>query len=109
MPSQSSKNVPLYKRIHEVVRQIPSGQVATYGQIAGIIGEGTARMVGYALASLTNGSDIPWQRVINHQGKISPRGKQGDSVYQREVREKEGIQFDEKNRGDGAKLRWNVH
>ena len=66
---------PVYVRVLDVVRQIPHGQVATYGQIAQIAGGCTPRMVGYCLASLGRESegnvpdDVPWQRVINAQGK----------------------------------------
>ena len=60
---------PVYERILDVVRQIPAGTVATYGQVAMIAGGCTPRMVGYCLASLDPGSDVPWQRVINHDGQ----------------------------------------
>ena len=65
---------PIYSRIYAFLRQIPPGKVVTYGQVANLLGGCTARMVGYALAALPAGSDVPWQRVINHQGKISPHG-----------------------------------
>ena len=71
--TNSLKNAPIYERIYAVARQIPPGQVATYGQIAAIVGGCTARMVGYAMAALPFGTDVPWQRVINRQGKISLR------------------------------------
>ena len=74
MPDAST--VPaVYDRVLEVVRQIPRGQVATYGQIAMIVGNCTPRMVGYCMASLDPDSDVPWQRVINAQGRISPAGR----------------------------------
>ena len=63
---------PVYERILDVVRQVPSGQVATYGQIAMIAGGCTPRMVGYCLAALDPGSDVPWQRVINYRGHGEP-------------------------------------
>jgi methylated-DNA-protein-cysteine methyltransferase-like protein len=51
---------------------IPPGQVATYGQIAAIVSHrGAARTVGWALCSLAEGTDVPWQRVINARGQIS--------------------------------------
>ena len=64
---------PVYGRILDVVRQVPQGQVATYGQIAMIAGDCTPRMVGYCLAALDPVSDVPWQRVINYKGMVSPR------------------------------------
>src|SRR5690606_8611188 len=85
---------PLYLRIHAVVRQIPPGRVATYGQIAAIVGDCTPRMVGYAMASLPPRSDVPWHRVINAQGKISLRADGGGAVEQRARLEAEGIHFD---------------
>ena len=69
-----SDPTPLYVRIYDLVRQIPPGKVATYGQIAGVVGGCTARMVGYAMAAVPEGLDVPWQRVINAKGKISPHG-----------------------------------
>ena len=67
----------LYERIYAVVRLIPPGKAAAYGQIAAIVGDCTARMVGYAMASVPTGSDVPWQRVINAQGKVSPAPTRG--------------------------------
>ena len=67
----------LYDLIYAIVRQVPPGKVATYGQIARIAGRCSAQMVGFALASLrsrADGDDVPWQRIINAQGKISPHG-----------------------------------
>ena len=62
----------LYQRIYELVRQVPPGFVVSYGQIAGLAGT-TARTVGFAMAALPAGNDVPWQRVINRKGEISPR------------------------------------
>ncbi|MDQ3283053.1 MAG: MGMT family protein, partial [Acidobacteriota bacterium] len=63
-----------YERIWSVVRRIPRGRVATYGQIAELADlEGPARQVGYALHNLPEPSDVPWHRVINARGEISPR------------------------------------
>ena len=102
----SLQNAPTYERIYAVVGQIPPGQVATYGQVAAIVGSCTARMVGYAMAALPTGSDVPWQRVINRQGKISIRGAGDGSLRQRELLEAEGVQFDEAGRVDFAQVGW---
>jgi methylated-DNA-protein-cysteine methyltransferase-like protein len=60
--------------IYAVVKEIPIGRVATYGQIAAIVSPGLpARIVGFALHGLSEGTDLPWHRVINSQGKISYR------------------------------------
>ncbi len=106
MSVQSLQNVPTYERIYAVVRQIPPGQVATYGQIAALVGSCTARMVGYAMAALPAGSDVPWQRVINRQGKISPHGAGDGSLRQRELLEAEGVQFDEAGQVDFLQVGW---
>ncbi|MCL4296449.1 MAG: MGMT family protein [Anaerolineae bacterium] len=94
-PADSLKRAPVYERIYAITRQIPPGKVATYGQIAAMVGSCTARMVGYAMAALPYGSDIPWQRVINRQGKISLRAGGGGS-RQRQLLEAEGVHFDPK-------------
>jgi methylated-DNA-protein-cysteine methyltransferase-like protein len=96
----------LYERIYAVVRQIPPGKVASYGQIAGIVGGCTPRMVGYAMAATPDGSDIPWQRVINAQGKISPHGYGFGSAMQRALLEEEGVKFDANDRIDFKQFGW---
>ncbi|MEW5960925.1 MAG: MGMT family protein [Chloroflexota bacterium] len=100
------KDAPTYERIYAVVRRIPAGKVATYGQIAAIVGGCTARMVGYAMAALPYGSDVPWQRVINRQGKISPRGPGNDSLHQQQLLEAEGVAFDRQGRVDFLEVGW---
>lgn len=98
---------PVYDRIIAVVRQIPHGQVATYGQIALIVGNGcTARMVGYCMASLPPGSAVPWQRVINRQGKISPRGAGMGAQLQRELLLQEGVEFSDTGRISFRRFGW---
>jgi methylated-DNA-protein-cysteine methyltransferase-like protein len=96
----------LYERIYEVIQQIPAGKVATYGQIADIVGECSPRMVGYALAALKPGWDVPWQRVINSQGKISLRADGTESIEQRHLLELEGIRFDNNGLIDLEKFGW---
>lgn len=93
MSNRSSDHQPTYERIYAVVREIPPGKVATYGQIASIVGKCTARMVGYAMATLSQKSNVPWQRVINAQGKISLRGDGDGSERQRLLLEAEGVVF----------------
>src|SRR5688572_5918078 len=63
-----------YRRIYNVVSRIPRGRVATYGQVASLARlPRQARLVGYALNVLPSGSTVPWFRVVNARGKISPR------------------------------------
>ena len=84
------------QRVWRTVAQVPVGRVVTYGQIAllaGLIGRSAARQVGYALAALTDETSIPWHRVVNVAGKISPRGDPGRPDYQRILLEAEGIEF----------------
>jgi methylated-DNA-protein-cysteine methyltransferase-like protein len=97
---------PLYEKIYSVVRQIPPGKVATYGQIAKIVDRCTARMVGYAMAALSSSVDVPWQRVINYRGEISRRSHGDGSLRQRKLLEEERIRFDPKGRVDLEKVRW---
>ena len=97
---------PLFERIYAIVRQIPYGRVTNYGHIAQIVGGCSAQMVGFALSALRPDSDVPWQRVINAQGKISPRGGGPGSMLQREILEEEGVEFDEENRVDFDRFGW---
>ena len=106
MMTVSLESAPVYERIYAVVRQIPPGQVATYGQIAGIVGGCTARMVGYAMAALPFDTDVPWQRVINAQGKVSPRSGGQGGALQRQILEEEGVQFDAQGRVDFEQVGW---
>ena len=98
---------PLYHQIHEIIRLIPSGKVATYGQIAEIVGGCTARMVGYAASTIPVDSEIPWQRVINYKGKISSRSRVSGELLQQELLEGEGIQFDQLGKTNLKYYRWN--
>jgi methylated-DNA-protein-cysteine methyltransferase-like protein len=89
----------LYRRIYTLIQQIPPGHVSSYGRIGQRAGC-TARTVGFALAALPANNDVPWQRVVNSQGKISPRADGGSNVLQRDLLEIEGVCFDEKQRID---------
>lgn len=84
-----------YERIYRVVRRIPRGRVATYGQVARLAGmPGHARQVGYALNALSEDSGVPWHRVINARGEVSKRSEPGYERIQRELLEAEGVRFD---------------
>ena len=99
----------MYARILSEVRRIPCGRVATYGQIALIVNETIpcgARMVGYCLASLDADSDVPWQRVINYRGKVSPRHTGHGSQLQRDLLIEEGVEFDVNGKVDFRKFGW---
>jgi len=97
---------PMRRAIYEVVARIPYGRVVTYGQVATLAGyPGRARQVGYALAGMPEELDLPWHRVINAQGKVSPRTHSKFHLFQYELLEEEGIVFED-NRIDLAKYRW---
>lgn len=98
----------LREKIYAVIRRIPPGKVATYGQVAALAGlPRRARMVGQALRSTPEGLDLPWQRVINAGGRISPRGGIGwEEGYQRHLLEEEGVVFDERGRIDLERFGW---
>ena len=97
-----------YELIWRVVRKVPAGRVATYGQIAEVAGlEGHARQVGYALHNLPERSDVPWHRVINAKGEISPRSAGDSHELQRMLLEAEGVEIDLSGRIDLKKYRWN--
>ena len=94
------------ERVYELVRQIPSGKVMTYGQIALILGEGyTPRTVGYAMHGADT-ENVPWQRVINSQGKCSTGRITMPLNLQQEMLEAEGILFNEKGHCDLSLYQW---
>lgn len=94
-----------YQTIYSVVRRIPRGRVASYGQVAVAAGlANAARQVGYALHALPAGSAVPWHRVLNARGAISLPGYHG--VTQRLLLAKEGVRFDARSRVDLAQFGW---
>lgn len=103
-----------FEKVWEIVRQIPPGRVSTYGRIAAYIPapEGMSeqayqvrgpRMVGGAMAACPE--NVPWQRVINAQGKVSLR-QGGGGEGQRALLEAEGVEFDDKDRVDLRVYLW---
>lgn len=100
------------KDIWQIARQIPVGKVATYGQLATLVKAPAtvaaeayhafaARWVGGAMAACPPG--VPWQRVVNSQGKISERP---GSEKQKQLLEMEGVVFDGKGRIDLDQFGW---
>lgn len=104
----SEKQSLFYQQIYDLVRKIPPGKVATYGQVASLLGkQGHARQVGYALYRVDSNSDIPWQRVVNAQGMIShsPQ-RQGSDDLQRILLVQEGITFNTQDKLNLSQYRW---
>ena len=97
-----------YDAIYAVVRQIPKGNVATYGQVAALANlAGQARLVGYALYRVTADLEVPWYRVINAKGEISHSAfRHGDDYRQQELLEQEGIQFTAEGKVNFSQYLW---
>lgn len=106
-----------YRDIYRVVAAIPEGRVATYGQVAALAGlPRRARLVGQALKTMPSAdevpqgdawiADIPWQRVINAQGRVSPRDAKPYEQFQRQMLEDEGVGFTASGRVDLKRYRW---
>jgi methylated-DNA-protein-cysteine methyltransferase-like protein len=96
-----------YDRIYAVVKKIPRGRVATYGQVARLAGlAGHARQIGYALSALPRGSTVPWHRVINAQGRISLRSQDHEPNDQMELLESEGVAFGSDGKLALDRYRW---
>lgn len=106
--TRDAKEPSSYQRFYAVIRKIPRGRVATYGQIATLAGlDGQARQVGYALAAIGRGSAVPWHRVINAQGRVSMRSSgPGGSIVQQRLLEREGVAFDAGGRVSLARYQW---
>jgi methylated-DNA-protein-cysteine methyltransferase-like protein len=103
--------------VWEIVEQIPAGRVSTYGQIASMIPPPPgveppqfarlgALWVGKAMNAVPQGSAIPWQRVINSQGKISLPAGSSAAEEQRALLEMEGIEFDGQGRVGLSVMGW---
>jgi methylated-DNA-protein-cysteine methyltransferase-like protein len=94
--------INFYEQVYAVVRRIPQGKVSSYGRIATMLGRPrAARAVGYALNALRDKQDdpayqnIPWQRVVNSQGRISIVNRDNSANYQAELLRKEGVEVSE--------------
>lgn len=84
----------VFDKIYNVVRQIPKGRVATYGQVALMAGNSRwARVVGYALHNNPDPQSIPCYRVVNRNGRVADVFAFGGAARQRELLEGEGIEF----------------
>ncbi len=91
-----------------VIRRIPKGWVATYGQVAAMAGlPRRARLVGQVLRNLDAATEIPWHRVVNAKGEVSySLSRNGGDALQQSLLEKEGVEFDGRNRFNLERFRW---
>ena len=97
-----------YEKVYKVVRCIPPGKVSSYGRIAEMLGTPkAARAVGYALSALRHpnqdgytSANVPWQRVVNSQGRISIHHREQTANRQAEILRAEGVKVDENGRID---------
>ena len=100
------KALNTFERIFAIVSAIPYGRVASYGEVAEMVPIPSARIVGFALASLEGSQvNIPWHRVVNHEGEISLR-RLDRMLVQKELLLSEGIEFNKKGRIDLEVYGW---
>ncbi len=98
-----------FEQVYRLVRRIPPGRVASYGQIATLLGHPqAARTVGWALSSMSSAqaAEVPWQRVINSHGRISISRVDIDAALQRALLEEEGVEFDGAGYVDLKRFGW---
>lgn len=97
----------LYEKIYRVVSLVPKGRVASYGQIARLVGKPRhARHVGFALAATPESIKIPWHRIVSAKGEIRIQAKQGYDEYQRLLLEDEGVEFGIGGKIDMTRFQW---
>ena len=98
------------KAVWDMVRCIPHGKVATYGQIAAMLGyPRKSRHVGHALGRLPNRNDVPWYRVINSQGKLSVDEGSSSWFVQHALLREEGVVFRASGRISLREFQWQGH
>ena len=100
-------NKSTFELIYDVVKQIPKGKVATYGQVASLAGSKRwSRVVGYALHANPDPENIPCHRVVNRFGEVSKAFVFGGENKQIELLQNEGVEFTD-GRVDLKKYQWN--
>lgn len=99
-------------RVYNMARRIPKGKVATYGQIAALVGSPRAsQQVGWALAHLPANTRVPWQRIINREGRITIENMNFPKDLQAKMLEAEGVDVTQRDGNfyvDLEKFRWNA-
>ncbi len=107
MTRDEPENPTFPQRVYQAVLDVPEGAVTTYGDVAAVLGNPRlARQVGWALARLPDGTEVPWHRVINSKGSISFRGDMGRGAEQLQRLSSEGVEFDASGRCQLETLRW---
>ncbi len=109
----SKEYSPFYEKVYTIVRRIPKGKVTSYGRIAEMLeSRGAARQVGYAMSALKNRendpryADVPWQRVVNHEGRIVIKGSEHGRLIQAELLREEGVEVSKELKIDLDKYLW---
>lgn len=101
------KMTPFSKSVIAWIKKVPRGKVATYGQIARLAGKpGSSRAVGWILHACADTHDLPWQRILNSQGKISLPKKSTAYLEQKRLLQGEGIEVSATGSLDLEKYRW---
>ena len=99
---ENSKKNNYFERVYEVVAQVPSGKVVSYGQIAAMLGDTRkARMVGWALSACPD--ELPWQRVVKADGSIAGGAY---AELRRELLIQEDVEFLLDGRVDMSRCQW---
>lgn len=111
-----NRRMNFYEQVYAVVRRIPAGQVTSYGRIASMLGRpNAARAVGYALNALKDLDEenvpagftpVPWQRVINAQGRISIVNREVSAEQQAALLRAEGVEVSDDLRIDLSRYLW---
>ncbi|MBB6218924.1 methylated-DNA-protein-cysteine methyltransferase-like protein [Anaerosolibacter carboniphilus] len=96
-----------FDKVYEIVALIPMGKVATYGQIAALLGHPrSARVIGWAMQAAPDHLNLPCHRVVNKAGILAPHYAFGSPLVQRAILEDEGITFLKNGRIDMKKHLW---
>ena len=96
-----------FEKVYEIVKKIPEGRVATYGQIARLLGNPRySRVVGYALHVNPSPDTIPCFRVVNRDGRTSPAFAFGRQDVQKELLLSEGVEFLPNGNVDLSRFLW---
>jgi len=104
--SNASRLTPFHQCVVDVIRRIPRGKVATYGQIAGLAGDSrAARQVVRILHTQSEKCSLAWHRVINKQGRIS-LPHHGGYELQKSLLKREGVKFDRDDVIDLTRYGW---